>query len=69
MFCLYFLEMATLDTLFLCSVRQQAWPFSLLVLKFFYQNQGLCSYKIFLIKKERNEVLDCNEVFDCNDLI
>ena len=43
--------MASLDTLFLCSVGQQAWLFSWLALNFFCQNQGFCSYEIVFTKK------------------
>ena len=46
------LGMVSLDTLFLFPAGQQAWLCSYLVLNFFCQNQGFCSYKIILIKKE-----------------
>ena len=55
-FVLIILRKASVDNLFLCSVGQQAWLCFYLFLKFFYQNQGFCSYKIVLIRKECNYV-------------
>ena len=50
-FVLINLRMASTDTLFLCSVGQQLWTCSQLVLIFFSQNQAFCFYKIVLIKR------------------
>ena len=45
-------EMASLDTLFLCSARQQAWLFSYLVLNFFTKTKAFVLVKLFSLKKE-----------------
>ena len=50
-FVLINLRTASTDTLFLCSVGQQLWTCSQLVLIFFPQNQAFCFYKIVLIKR------------------
>ena len=49
------LRMASLNTLFLYSVGQQAWLCSQLAL-IFCQNQGLCSYKIVLVKNKIKQI-------------
>ena len=70
-FALIILRMATLDTLFLCFVGQQAWLCFQLVLNFFCKNQGFSSYKIDLIKSECNRggrIWQLNFFLFCNAL-
>ena len=45
---LIILEMASLNTLFLCSAAQQAWLFSQFVLKFFDKTKAFILIKLFL---------------------
>ena len=49
---LIILEMASLDTLFLCSAGQQPWPCSYLVLKFFIKTKAFVLIKLFFKKKK-----------------
>ena len=53
MICSYYLRMPSLDLLFLCSMGQQAWLCSLLVLVFFFlKSRLLFLWKCSYIKKE-----------------
>ena len=51
-FALTILKMAGLDTFLLCSVGQQAWLCSWLVVKFFTKIKAVVLIKLFLQKRE-----------------